>query len=92
MSEHIEALREHLNRKGLTDMETQAHIGWLQQENAELKKDKERLDWLFKNNFTSWFYTRGAIDGAMNPSPSIFDEMSDKQRQQVCHEHGQPTQ
>ena len=72
MSEHIEALREHLNRKGLTDMETQAHIGWLQQENAELKKDKERLDWLLSDYETmivfgdGYLQTREAIDEAMN--------------------------
>ena len=27
----------------------------------------------------------------MNQSPSIFDDLSDSQRQQICHEHGQPT-
>jgi hypothetical protein len=32
MSEHIEALKEHLERKGLTDMETEAHIRWVESE------------------------------------------------------------
>ena len=32
----------------------------------ELKKDKERLDWLFKNNATYWVYTREDLDKRMN--------------------------
>ena len=67
------------------------------QENAELLKDKERLEWLMKE-LDEVLYgevaleTREDIDKAMNQSPSIFDDLSDSQRQQICHEHGQPTQ
>ena len=38
------------------------------QENEELQKDKERLDWLFKNNATYWVYTREDLDKRMNQS------------------------
>ena len=62
MSEHIEALKEHLNRKGLTDMETQAFIGWVERENAELRQDKERLDYLLSDYGAG---TRDDIDEAM---------------------------
>ena len=40
-------------------------IDELQKENKELKKDKERLDWLIENNATYWVYTRLGIDKAM---------------------------
>ena len=74
-----------------------ARIVHLEAENDDLKKDKERLAWLLARLYENTTPELRAIyrddfDEAMNPSPSIFDEMSDKQRQQICHEHGQPTQ
>ena len=83
-------------------------ISELKKENEELKKDKKRLDWLVDNAsiymprkdklLANWWVdldyseARKDIDEYMNQSPSIFDDLSDSQRQQICHEHGQPTQ
>lgn len=132
MSEHIDALKEHLTRKGLTDMETKAHLNWVERENAELRKLRERdallgatamqadqelitqlhkslnvnckvRDYLYEQvgklqdlneqliNTMNEFSDNDILR-EMTTSFSIFDDLSDKQRQQICHEHGQPSE
>ena len=67
---------------------------------TELRKDKKRLDWLMENDcLRDWIVDgvayglnegREYIDEAMEGC--IFDDLSGKQRQQICHEHGQPSE
>ena len=103
--------RHRMHEPQVTNYDEVAHlkgvITELKKENEELKKDKERLDWLVDNASISmlrkdedgeeWWVelayseARKDIDEYMNQSPSIFDDLSDSQRQQICHEHGQPT-
>ena len=104
---------DNMNNELLTKTQREAwnsshEISELKKENEELKKDKERLDFLVDKASISmlrkdedgeeWWVelayseARKDIDEYMNQSPSIFDDLSDSQRQQICREHGQPTQ
>jgi len=64
---------------------------WVQCDQLEeMRRDKERLDWILSGAGRFWLSSREDIDQAMERC--IFDDLSDKQRQQICHEHGQPSE
>jgi hypothetical protein len=52
--------------KTLCDIEEPVAVMVSGKQMTELMKDKERLDWLFKNNATEWVYTKEDIDKVMN--------------------------
>lgn len=46
----------------------------LEQENAELRKDKERLDWLLQSRYRGELETREAIDKAFDAGFELEDD------------------